>query len=576
MRFPKLRRPRAETADRRRRGRSSASISVASALTPEMADRTRARRRGASAGRPARRAARGARVRARARLALALARARGAGAPGSSRSGSSSSSPAAHLAKGLDVEEADRGAPARSPRSSATASRFDVPGDRSAPRTRSRIAAALAGVGVVLVLSALELVADCRTASTTSSTSPPASSPTRALYFWLRPLGERVRQSVDERREVRYLVEPLRPTTASPSSRCAATRAGSSPPAGRSFLAYRVVGGVALISGDPVGDEAELGAARRGVRAPVPRRAAGGSPCSASRDELLPLYARLGLRSVKLGDEAVIRPRDVLARGPRDPQGAPVGHPARARGLPRRASCPPARVDARLRAELERVSDEWRGRAPERGFTMAMDSLFAEPDDAASRSPSTRTARVGGFLHLVPLARDGGLSLVVDAPLPRDAERADGVPRRARRSNGRARRACAELSLNFCVFADLLHGGPGARCSCRTARFALLRLDRLFQIERLHAFNRKFFPEWRPRYVCFERLARRPRRRARVPPRRVAPDAAGALDAPARARPVLVVERQRPGARRPAGSGRLSWNDRRDSSCGGSVTPSGD
>ena len=44
----------------------------------------------------------------------------------------------------------------------------------------------------------------------------------------------------------------------------------------------------------------------------------------------------------------------------------------------------------------------------------------------------------------------------------------------------------------------------------RTARFALLRLDRLFQIERLHAFNRKFFPEWRARYVCFERLADAP------------------------------------------------------------------
>jgi lysyl-tRNA synthetase class 2 len=35
----------------------------------------------------------------------------------------------------------------------------------------------------------------------------------------------------------------------------------------------------------------------------------------------------------------------------------------------------------------------------------------------------------------------------------------------------------------------------------------LLALDRLFQLERLYSFNRKFFPDWRPRYLCVERLA---------------------------------------------------------------------
>ena len=36
-------------------------------------------------------------------------------------------------------------------------------------------------------------------------------------------------------------------------------------------------------------------------------------------------------------------------------------------------------------------------------------------------------------------------------------------------------------------------------------RLALLKADRLFQLERLHSFNRKFFPHWRRRYFCFER-----------------------------------------------------------------------
>ena len=41
----------------------------------------------------------------------------------------------------------------------------------------------------------------------------------------------------------------------------------------------------------------------------------------------------------------------------------------------------------------------------------------------------------------------------------------------------------------------------------RLLRWLLLHGDRFFQIERLHSFNRKFFPEWRPRYLCYEHYA---------------------------------------------------------------------
>jgi lysylphosphatidylglycerol synthetase-like protein (DUF2156 family) len=34
----------------------------------------------------------------------------------------------------------------------------------------------------------------------------------------------------------------------------------------------------------------------------------------------------------------------------------------------------------------------------------------------------------------------------------------------------------------------------------------LLLADNVFQLERLYSFNRKFFPEWRRRYICVERL----------------------------------------------------------------------
>jgi lysyl-tRNA synthetase class 2 len=63
----------------------------------------------------------------------------------------------------------------------------------------------------------------------------------------------------------------------------------------------------------------------------------------------------------------------------------------------------------------------------------------------------------------------------------------------------------SELSLNFAVFAKALRADAGAPIGLRLLRFLLLRFDRFFQLERLHSFNRKFFPEWRPRFVCIER-----------------------------------------------------------------------
>jgi lysyl-tRNA synthetase class 2 len=66
-------------------------------------------------------------------------------------------------------------------------------------------------------------------------------------------------------------------------------------------------------------------------------------------------------------------------------------------------------------------------------------------------------------------------------------------------------RKAEEISLNFCVFADLLADEPRNRLEA-VARAGLRAGDRIFQLERLLVFSRKFAPEWRPRYLCVERL----------------------------------------------------------------------
>jgi lysyl-tRNA synthetase class 2 len=73
-----------------------------------------------------------------------------------------------------------------------------------------------------------------------------------------------------------------------------------------------------------------------------------------------------------------------------------------------------------------------------------------------------------------------------------------------------ARHDVNEVSLNFAVFGRTLRCGHDAPRRVRALRVLLLRFDRLFQLDRLHRFSAKFFPEWRPRYVCIERWADAP------------------------------------------------------------------
>ena len=139
-------------------------------------------------------------------------------------------------------------------------------------------------------------------------------------------------------------------TTAWRTSRCAATRATSSRSSGRSFLAYRVVGGTALVAGDPIGADDERHELIVGV---PPRRAREGL---ARRDRRRVERRARRLRGRRFQVDLSRRrsshqARRLHARRPRDPQGAPVGLPAREERLRgarahrrrrRRARCAPS------------------------------------------------------------------------------------------------------------------------------------------------------------------------------------------------------------------------------------------
>jgi lysyl-tRNA synthetase class 2 len=321
----------------------------------------------------------------------------------------------------------------------------------------------------------------------------------RAFWLWFKPFPV-APPDVDDRERAAELVQEH----GSDSLAYFALRRDKNyffSPSGKSFLAYRLIGSTALVAGDPIGDEDErhdlVAEFVRVAHSKAWRVAVAGASTEALAD-----YVELGFKSIYLGDEAVIRPAEFSLEGRAIRKIRQSVSRLEKNGYVVRVLST-AEADEALRCELRAVSEEWRGNWPERGFTMAMDALFLYPDTvlAVAVAPD---GGVGGFLQLVPSPASEGYSL---ASMRRRKDTPNGLMEYLiTETVGWARQhAVTEVSLNFAVFADFLKADDHAPRRSKAIRWLLLKADRLFQVERLHSFNRKFFPHWRRRYFCFER-----------------------------------------------------------------------
>jgi lysyl-tRNA synthetase class 2 len=390
-------------------------------------------------------------------------------------------SAAAHLAKGLDVEEA-AGSLLLLAALLRYRSQFDVPGRVLDARPAVVTAVAALGLPLGLVVSLPDRVADVFVAVGVLAGFV-------ALHLWLRPLTEAVVSTVAGRRAAHALVAEYGRDSLS----FFALRRDKSlffSPSGRAFLAYRVVGGTAIVSGDPVGDERELDALisefRRVVHAAGWRFAVVGV---AAKN-----VARYGMRAIPMGDEAVLIPARFSLDGRAIRKVRQSVTRLRAAGYTFRV------VDAETadRGQIDAISAEWRGGDPERGFSMAMDDLYA-PGTVLALAVGP-DGRIGGFLHLAPSPAQQGWSL---STMRRRGDTPNGLNEFliAETAAWARDQGASELSLNFCALTDFLSPERPV------LRRIVLAGDRVFQLERLHSFSRKFHPEWRRRFVCVEKLS---------------------------------------------------------------------
>ncbi len=277
----------------------------------------------------------------------------------------------------------------------------------------------------------------------------------------------------------------------------------------RAFIAYKVVGGVAIVSGDPVGPPGSLHALVGRFIAFARERDWRIAILGAS-EAFLDLYREHGLFALYHGDEAVLDVASFSLEGRGIRKVRQSVHRLEAAGYTAEI-LRPKEIGPDLRAELEGIAREWRGTEPERGFVMALDALFRlEDDEAVFVLGRDERGLPVGFLHFAVSPAGSALSL---SSMPRQRTTPNGFNEWLvcesvawAREHGFAR-----ISLNFAPFAALLAPEADLSGLQKVERRALLSLKGHFQLDNLLVFNRKFFPRWQRRFVVVERRRDLPR-----------------------------------------------------------------
>ncbi|MFF0448739.1 bifunctional lysylphosphatidylglycerol synthetase/lysine--tRNA ligase LysX [Streptomyces sp. NPDC004609] len=273
-------------------------------------------------------------------------------------------------------------------------------------------------------------------------------------------------------------------------------------PSGKAAVTYRVEAGVALASGDPVGDREAWGPAIT-AWLDVARRYAWAPAVMGASEEGAKAYARSGLGAIQLGDEAIVN----VARFDLDGRDMRVTRQAvnrvRRTGATVRVRRHSALTDDEMRTVVERA-DTWRDTETERGFSMALDRLGDPADgDCLLVEAFGGDGRLEALLSFVPWGRDG-ISLDV---MRRDRAAPNGIMEFmvAELCAQAGRLGVRRISLNFAVFRSAFEEGAriGAGPVLRMWRGLLLFFSRWWQLEALYRSNVKYQPEWYPRFLCY-------------------------------------------------------------------------
>jgi lysylphosphatidylglycerol synthetase-like protein (DUF2156 family)/UDP-2,3-diacylglucosamine pyrophosphatase LpxH len=280
---------------------------------------------------------------------------------------------------------------------------------------------------------------------------------------------------------------------------------------GNTLVAYSVINRIMLVSPDPIG--------------PVDERLDAWSDAMELADTngwyicvlaasapWLPIYRAAGLTGVYIGDEAIANCQTFSLRGKKMKS---------LRGAHNRVSKAGYHVDVmpaldaspELRRQLDDLATETRQGDVERGFSMTLSRMFDERDTGLLLAICMDSdGKPVAFNQYVPASHINGYSLDVmrrtsnpDAP--------NGLTDFViiETLSWMAERGLTGLGLNFATMRAVVAGETGSGPWRSVERSVFHRFSDSMQIESLWNFNKKYDPEWRPRYSVADDRTHMPR-----------------------------------------------------------------
>jgi lysylphosphatidylglycerol synthetase-like protein (DUF2156 family)/UDP-2,3-diacylglucosamine pyrophosphatase LpxH len=280
---------------------------------------------------------------------------------------------------------------------------------------------------------------------------------------------------------------------------------------GNTLVAYSVINRIMLVSPDPIG--------------PVDERLDAWSDAMDLADTngwyicvlgasaaWLPIYRAAGLTGVYMGDEAIVDCQTFSLKG-KSMKSLRGAYNRVSKSGYHVAVMPTLEAGAELRKQLDDLATETRQGDAERGFSMTLSRMFDERDTglllAVCMDPEGQPV---AFNQYVPASHVNGYSLDLmrrtsnpDAP--------NGLTDFViiETINWMAERGLNGLGLNFATMRAVVAGENGTAPWHSAEKAVFHRFSDSMQIESLWNFNKKYDPEWRPRYSVADDRAHMPR-----------------------------------------------------------------
>jgi len=270
----------------------------------------------------------------------------------------------------------------------------------------------------------------------------------------------------------------------------------------KAAIAYRVVNGVMLASGDPIGEYSLWPEAIREFISIAKQYAWTPGVMGATEKGGQVWIEQAKMMAIDIGDEAIIKVKDFTI------EGKPMGNIRHMVNRTKRdgySAMTYKWTDVPIddQAELIKLAKEWRYGAAERGFSMSMDRFGLAEDDETIITIAKKGEEIKGFIYFMPWATTGWSLDRMQREMGVDP----GINELmiVTTVEAAAKVGIENISLNFAAFrslferADKISAGPLIRTMRNLIRFA----SNWFPVESLYRFNAKFQPEWQTRYVLY-------------------------------------------------------------------------